>query len=197
MQTNNVIRLEPPVTPSQRTGVVSRADGERSWSVDTDAGAVTCRRSHSCLVEPEVGDFVLIATGTGRGGFVLAVLEREPGASTTLRTDGDARFEVPGGRLSLSARDAVEVAAPELSFLGRIVRAEAQRLDAVLGHVDAVLERVSQRVKRSYRFVEEIDAVRAEQIDYRAAQNLSARGKNTLLTAEDLVKVDGAQIHVG
>jgi hypothetical protein len=62
---------------------------------------------------------------------------------------------------------------------------------------DSVFDRLLQRVKRSYRFVEEHDQVRAAQIDYVAQNNASLRGENTLITAKDLVKVDGEQIHLG
>ena len=47
------------------------------------------------------------------------------------------------------------------------------------------------------RTVEGLDQVKAEQIDYAAQKTASMRGENTLVTAEELVKVDGAQIHVG
>jgi hypothetical protein len=39
--------------------------------------------------------------------------------------------------------------------------------------------------------------VRARQIDYVAEKNVSVRGHNTLLTAEQLVKLDGEQVHLG
>ena len=50
-------------------------------------------------------------------------------------------------------------------------------------------------MKRSYRAVEETDQLRAGQIDYVAKETLSLHGENALLTAEELVKVDGEQIH--
>jgi hypothetical protein len=65
------------------------------------------------------------------------------------------------------------------------------------GVFEAILERVFQRVKRSHRHIEERDEVRAAAIDYAATENISLRGENTLLTAEDLVKIDAKQIIVG
>jgi Protein of unknown function (DUF3540) len=51
---------------------------------------------------------------------------------------------------------------------------------------------------RSYRTVTEMDQLRAERIDHVAAeQAMNLRGKDTLMTAERLVKVDGEQIHMG
>jgi hypothetical protein len=52
-------------------------------------------------------------------------------------------------------------------------------------------------VKRSYRFVEEADQVKAQRIDYAAEKSVCLRGENALVVAEELVKVDGGQIHLG
>ena len=67
----------------------------------------------------------------------------------------------------------------------------------LLLRVLALLDRVSSRVKRSYRMVEECDHVRAEQIDYAAKKRLSLHGETALLTAQHLAKVEGDQIHLG
>ena len=52
-------------------------------------------------------------------------------------------------------------------------------------------------VGRVRRTVEELDHVRAEQIDYAAKKTMSLHGDNAIVTANELVKVDGEQIHVG
>jgi hypothetical protein len=61
----------------------------------------------------------------------------------------------------------------------------------------SMIDSISQKVKRSYRVVEDIDHVRSSQIDYRASKNMSLRGQNALINAEELVKIDGDQIHLG
>jgi hypothetical protein len=45
--------------------------------------------------------------------------------------------------------------------------------------------------------VAETDHVSAGQIDYEAESTLSLHSKYTLMTAEELVKVDADQIHMG
>jgi len=57
--------------------------------------------------------------------------------------------------------------------------------------------RFSQRVKNAYRRVEGMDQLRAQHIDHAADKTMSLRGENTLMTAKQLVKVDGEQIHMG
>ena len=73
------------------------------------------------------------------------------------------------------------------------------RADSLVEHCLELLfaERISQRVKRLYRHVEDFEQLRADKVDYVANKTMSLRGQNTLMTAEELVKVDGEQIHLG
>ena len=53
------------------------------------------------------------------------------------------------------------------------------------------------RAARSYRVISELEHMTGRQLSYSLSENVSVHGKNNLMTAEDLVKVDGKQIHVG
>jgi hypothetical protein len=150
---------------------------------------------------------------------VLAVLEREAGAPAILSTEGDLEIRQRRGRVSIAAQEGIDLVAAKdvsvtssgvnvhasegsvvlqsLSFVGSAVLAQVDRVKLLAETFDAVLDRFSQKVKRSYRTVEETDQVRAERIDYTATSTMSLHGENTLMTAEQLVKVDGEQIHLG
>jgi len=187
--------------------------------VRTASGEHEAQRAVSCLVAAEVDDLVLVARSPLEGAFVLAVLRRDPAAGKTLAVDGDLDVRLASGRLRVAAREGVEVVAGRevsvvapglrvnaeeghvalrsLSFLGDVVRAEIDAVKLLASRVDSVLERLSQRVQRSYRTVVETDQLRAERIDYTAEKTVSVHGEHTLVTAEELVKVDAEQIHLG
>jgi hypothetical protein len=84
-----------------------------------------------------------------------------------------------------------------LSFLGDVVRAEVDRVKLVAQTFDSVLERLTQKVQRSYRTVTETDQLRAERIDYTADKVMSLHAEHALVSADELVKVDAEQIHLG
>jgi hypothetical protein len=185
--------------------------------VRVSAGVIEARRAVSCLVAPEVDDRVLVGIGTN-ASWVLAVLERGAEQTIRLRAEGDLRVEA-AGRLVLGGAEGVDVATPQairlasktatidavetnvvserFSLIAGLVRAESKTVHAVLGVLDSTLERLSQRVKRVYRFVEETDVTRAGQIDYRADDVASLRARHTVMAADELVKIDGKQIHLG
>lgn len=187
--------------------------------VHTDSAVYQARRSVSCLLEPLVGDKVLLVTDTEGGDYVLAVLERSADQLATLNLPGDTQINAQTGRLSLSARDGIamasareiamqsgslkvealkgEVTVHELSLVGEAWRSCVDRVKSVGKTFDSILERCHQRVSRSYRVVDEMDQVKAGQIDYQADSSLQLHAKYTLMTADELVKVDGEQIHLG
>jgi hypothetical protein len=191
----------------------------RTVAVRTEAGELELQRAASCLLQPAAGDLVLIAVTPAGQGFVLAVLERLEGTPSTITLDGNLDIKLPNGRLGFAAQEGVSVASGKdvsvvsgavqvravegnvalqsFTFLSTLFRAELEKAKVLGASLDTLFERLSQRVKRSYRVVEESDQLRAERIDHVAKGTMSLRGANTLITAEELVKVDGAQIHLG
>ncbi|MBL9027108.1 MAG: DUF3540 domain-containing protein [Myxococcales bacterium] len=203
-------------TVFQSMGPVIRVEGD-VFVVQTDRGELRSRRAVSCLVAPELHDFVLVAC-QNKEAYVLAVLERES-PHTTLVSEGDMNLQTRAGKVRLTAAEGVDVVTPkalnlvsqELAMhahtaklmledvvaLGTRVVAELAETRLRGNVLDKVFERVSERVKRSFRRVEEIDQLKAKQLDYLTEETMSLRSENMVATAKDLVKVDGEQIHFG
>ena len=85
----------------------------------------------------------------------------------------------------------------ELSHVGARILAQVDSVKVVGEVLEAVVDRAVSRVKRAFRFIDEADTVRAGSVDYRARGMASLQGEHATVTAEKLVKIDGAQIHVG
>lgn len=198
------------------TGHVERVGA--TLAVRLGAATFEARRAKSCLVAPEAGDKVLCAVEP-EGVFVLAILQGRADAGTRLTTDGDLTLQARGGRVSLCASEGIDlvsgdevavtgasvhvhaqkgsVAIDELGFFGKLVQAKVTRVALVAEELDTVLTRLTQRAKRVFRFVEEIDQTRAGTVDMRAENLLGLRGENAVISARVLAKIDGEQIHLG
>ena len=119
-------------------------------------------------------------------------LERETALNTGLSGHGamtSAELHVRAGKGSVAVED--------LGFFGKLVRAEVAKVALAAQEVDAVVTRLTQRAKRVFRFVEEIDQTRAGTVDLRAQNLMGIRGENTVISARVLAKLDGEQIHIG
>jgi hypothetical protein len=201
----------------QEIGEVVSVGADRI-GVRTALTDLVAKRAVGCIVEPRAGDRVLVATEEEGESFVLSVLERPGTAPATLAVDGDLVLHARGGKVEIAAREGVDIATrasvrvtssaleigalsgrvalERLEVFGAAVKAELGKVKMIASTLDTVLERFSQRAKRVYRTVSEIDQVRAHQIDYAAEGNVQMRGENTLVTAVDVVKIAAEQVHL-
>ena len=206
-----------PATVIQAFGELADADGQ--LVVRTRGATYPARRALSCLIEPVAGDRVLVALDGEDSVFVLAVLERASAAPSRIVFGADAELYAPLGRIEIGARDGISLASPQAleltskqlrvnavdadisvewaSYAGAVLSTCVDTLKLVATSFDAVLDRWTQRVRQSLRRVEELDQIKAGQIDHCARDTLALHGNNTLVTANELVRVDGKQIHVG
>ncbi|WP_437616043.1 DUF3540 domain-containing protein [Sorangium sp. So ce834] len=203
--------------PAQEVATVVGVSG-RCLRVRSSSGELEARRAASCLLDPALGDEVLVAHHE-RGSHVLAVLERDEDAPARLSAEGDLEIAAAAGKVSVSGRDGVEVLTPgeaviaagaarvsagraeavlgALSLLGDSVTAHVDRVKTVAQSVETVAERLVQRLDRAYRFIARSETVRAEYVEFEARSAFHVKAEATLVNSGGLTKIDGPQIHLG
>lgn len=203
---------------SRETGRVVGRVGEQRWQVATDDGLYRARRATSCLLLPEVDDLVSLVTLSQGTCFIVTIVDRSHSGASTLSVDGDLEVAVEGDLAVVAQRGielvtaqtldvvtgALEVTADRgravvasLRYLGELVQTEVGESKTVARTLDMVLDRFSQRTKRSYRTVEGIDQVRAGHVDVAVNGTMHLRGEHTVVSARDVVKMDGRQVQIG
>ncbi len=213
----NIAKKIEPEVAYQAAGVVTHAQGAQ-FTVRSGSADYQARRATSCLVAPDVGDRVLLSMVPSLGTFVLAVLERDD-ETTLICVEGDLALQVSNGKVTIAAKDGIDlvstaavgvtsdevkvtvraahVVATHVGVVGGALQEQWKKVKRVVETVDEVAERVVQRFGRVYRFVAEAEQVRAQRLDMRAEKTMSLHAENVVATAEELVKVDGGQIHLG
>ncbi len=200
-------------------GVVASVLPGGLYSVEADGRVLRCLRAASCLLCPEVGDTVLVNGPDERRLYLTAVAEQADAGRARLEVDGELTLASRRGAVSIESPTQLRLQAGEGTTIdGPLLRIDADearmhvgRLDysgreaqaavfsmRVIGRVyEAVVDRLVQLSKSAFRMTEGIDQVEAGQIDYRASGMTRLHGKNTVITARDLVKADAKQIHMG
>jgi hypothetical protein len=200
-------------------GVVTSVLPGGIYSVESDARVLRCLRAASCLLRPEIGDTVLVNGPDERRLYLTAVAEQADAGHAHVEVEGELTLASRRGAVSIESPTQLRLSAGECATLGgpllRIDADEARmhvgRLDysgeeasaavfsmRVIGRVyEAVVDRLVHLSKSAFRMTEGIDQVQAGQIDYRASEMTRLHGKNTVITARDLVKADAKQIHMG
>ncbi|KYG05842.1 hypothetical protein BE21_38220 [Sorangium cellulosum] len=202
---------------TQEVGAVIGAMG-RTFQVRVGSGDYAAKRAVSCLVEPELGDRVLVALHDG-GCHVLAVLDREREAPTRLVAEGDLQVSTPGGRFTVTAAEGVSIVTPAevavaagkvrvaadegslalgaLTYVGEQLVAQVRRVKTVARSVESVADRWVQRLDRAYRFIAESEQVRTQYYEIKAKAAVNIKAEATLVSSGELTKIDGGQIHLG
>jgi len=203
---------------TQEYGKVAGQEG-RFYVIETDSGLHRVMRAVGCVVQPEVNDLVLVSLSSLGGGYILAVLEREQGAKATLSFDSDVDIRTSEGSLSIASKQGIDLASTEainliasrlgiassegeinisrLTFLGSFFEGSLETVKLLARTFDAITERFFRRTKRSYRFIEDTDQVKAGSLNYVADKSLMLRGTFSQMTAKEDVHIDGERINIG
>jgi uncharacterized protein (DUF2345 family) len=171
-------------------------------------------------MESTPGDTVLVCITGGNEAYVLAILTRDDDSSPAIiSAPGDLNLDLPNGKMRLRVSAGLALASPqeisltahqislgaargeamltECLLVGKKLGAQVEALSLFAQTVSSTLGTVYQKMSRFFRKVEGIEQVQAGELDLQARDSLSLHGRHTMMTAEKLVKVDGAQIHLG
>ncbi|HET6332315.1 MAG TPA: DUF3540 domain-containing protein [Polyangiales bacterium] len=201
------------------SGTVVSVTDDRCVIELADRTSFEARTAVSCWVQPIPGDLVLVSgTEHAAGHYVLSVLERSEATPIRVRAPAGLEISAPGGSLSLGTqgialstnREAIISAATlrlgathmelvfnELAACGRQIVARAETMQAIGRHASVLLERLHSRLQRSYKVVTEIEHNSAKQLNYQVSDTLSMHCKNGVVTAEELIKLDGKLVQLG
>ncbi len=215
---NNLAPKEKQAFVVEEYGHIVGKTGDR-YQVETTTGRVEALRAVTCLIEPGVGDKVLVCLAEGEAAYVLAILDRPdqadfhmavPGNLTVSSTKGSIRMKAKD-TIALSSERSVEMSSAclnttfhtaqlvfhKLLYMGHIFEATLSRIKTVSRVVEAISERFHQIAGTSYRTIKESEHLRTGTYHCIVDKLLSMRGKYTVLTAKTDVKINGKHIHMG
>lgn len=185
--------------------------------VGPEGAQTRAERAASCLLAPEAGDRVLLSRRDDGHTFVLAVLTRgNHRAAAQLDVAGhlgNTRLTSQAGELQLEGASGLKLAtektlhmsagraeliASAVTTIAKCAKVSLEEASVASKSLDTAVERLVTRATRAFRFVAEMDQTRAKHVDTRASgtARLSARGA-TLVTSDEVVKVDGSQVLIG
>lgn len=179
------------------------AVGKGGYTVEFLDRVATMQLAPSCLVRPRPGDHVCLAFTDSEASIIAILARTDP--HVELVVSGDLEIQAPNGSIRFRVRDAFDIKAraahvlvtERLSFVGAVLESSVGHLKTVSTRVEQTAGQLVQRIGEVIRFVRGSETLHAETIRLTAAHVASVHAKTTVVTADDLVKVDGDQIHVG
>lgn len=159
--------------------------------------------------------------------FILAVLERaEAGSPATLDLASGARLCAAEGGVHIEAAQGISLSTPaqlsasaggmsfasgkmnfatgsvrwladSFSFVGKLLELVTQRFTETAAERETQAGTWTQRLGDSYRHVQELDETQAGMVRTLARDTALLHGRVTHVQAEEFVKVDGQEVHLG
>lgn len=199
------------------TAVVSgRAD---DWFFVQDLSVKKVRRAVGCLVEPQLGDLVLLCNGgDSETSYILNVLAREESDVSKLCLPGGVTLSTHGRQLTVAAddinlqgRDSVAMTTARLDVnavaaTARVLHVQswsdtiettATRMVTVTKTLTQQVGRMITRVRESWRKVEGLDETQAARIRVYVEGTHQLDAEHVTVNAEGFVRIDGKSINIG
>ncbi|WP_413731712.1 DUF3540 domain-containing protein [Sodalis sp. RH20] len=210
MMNQQALRDQIVSPPGQAVGRVVNLLPDGCYIVRHEQRGWQCRRAASCLLAPQPGDTVLVA-GNRAQLWLLAVLDRADTLSPwSLTVAGDLHIAARG-ELSLHGAERLALRAPALDIgadrgecrIGRM-RYQGKSLSArvdvgcIVGkRLESVWRTLVHISHRWLRKVTQTEHARVGQLDYQAADYARLHGRNLMITADAVTKIDAEHIHMG
>lgn len=193
-----LVDLEQPAPLPAPRLFYATVDEGAELRVRTHEGTRAAVRAKSCLVVAEPGDRVLCSSVSASDGdriVVIAVVSSAPEGATTIKTSG--KLEISADQLTIKAKSAL-FSLDDLRVLGRSVEATfGDKASVMAERIESRASQLLQRAKNAFRFTENLEQVRARNVDIRAESLAAVRGENTIVAARVLAKLDGEQVKIG
>ncbi|AUX31882.1 MULTISPECIES: DUF3540 domain-containing protein [Sorangium] len=165
---------------------------------DLGRGLLSVPAGDLALAAPQ-GNIDLVAGGAircrGAGGVTLEAGDGDASARPSLALgQTEARL---GARAVKLVGERAEVLFAEASYRGVQLSAAVEQVKVVADRMETLATHVFERLKRSFRRVEDLDELLAGRVRTRASGAYSVKGGHASIEAEDDVKIDGKRIHLG
>lgn len=164
-------------------------------------GGIRCKgiRASSCLAIPQVGDSVLIFSDL-HNHWILAILSSTN--KTKFSIEG-SEFSINAGKIAMIAKeihsesDSWSASHNSLRIYASQIVANVISTEWLGKSISAWMDLISCNSRRTMRNVSEIEAVQCGNYDLQVKEAMALSSENAVITSEQLMKIDGDQIHVG
>jgi hypothetical protein len=217
---NNTVHLFDKAAVSEAavrvTTVTGRAD---DWFFVQDFSVQRVKRAASCMIEPEVGDLVMLCEAPHEHcNFILSVLVKSnadagrlclPGG-VTLQTEGK-QLTVQADGIDLRGRETIGLSTVHLDVNAAVATTRVAHLQTWAETIETTADRVTlfaktltqqlgrmiTRVRESWRKVEGLDETQAARIRVHVEGAHQLDAEHVTVNAEGFVRIDGKTINLG
>lgn len=172
----------PTEAPAQVLGVRASVVAIHADGVELDDGR-RAALALSCLIQPQVGDQVLVADNPA---LILAILQREAGQPAELQVPGASALRLSQRKIAIEASECLALRSlrdAELTAATGTLRLAARNLFTTV--LETLVERAADRLAKVGSFALDVSTL------------LRMRSRHGIVTADQQMRIDAEQLHLG
>ncbi len=182
-------------------------------------GCERAKQAVSCVIKVQVDDTVLVYCSADRSiAYIACVLGREQRDEGVLTLPGGVELSSKAGNLNIHAKVIdlkagvqVSVTSPKIDVTAfeseikvlkvqawfDVLEAQAVHAKFAFQNLTTAVGRLLQRVRESFRWVDEVDETRAGRVRVKVEGAYQVQSRHATIHATGVVKIDGEKIDLG
>lgn len=199
----------PPQNPANLEGYV-QGGKNNSWLVTTSQGLIRATQAFSCLIQPVLGDKVLLQP-VGEHWYLLAILERQQPLPMQLNARNGLHINLGGkdchwqhvGHWQLNAEHTsirthqAELTTQTAQVHGRQLTQHWQQVRNLIQDLWHSGQTVWQQVRQSISRVDEVEQKDCGHQIQRVRGNMTLHSEQGSITSSKDLRIDAERIHMG
>ena len=179
---NNPGLMQELFSSGLHTGYVRMIENNFFW-VKTGSSLIKTSKAAACLVEPEINDEVLLFLDTKNDSFIISVLKRNSQQEMIIPFENGVKLKVQQGTLGIESENVNISAERNLNFTAK--------------NINTFADRMLHKVNRLYRDIKEFEESNIGRLRCLVKGMFHLKAKDTILTAEERLKMDSERIQIG
>jgi hypothetical protein len=181
--------------------VISRS--KQGYLVKLESGStLLASKAFSCAFMPEDSDYVAVMRSNQKGYYITNILERTSDKPALIETDSE--LHINSQKTVKLQSNSIELSSINYKVNTQSYDQTSEKLNVVSKHtqfqsetVESNVTRLIQRIKDSFKMIERLEQVTAQDIIQNIKNAFIQRSKQVDITAKSDVKINGDRIHMG
>ena len=176
---------------------------EQGYILKPDNGSsIIAQQAFGCPFTPIIDDWVMFVRCANRGVFIINILQRQHDQSAVIANKNGIELQSKQ-KIKISAHDInmtssnTQVVSQQYSHTSQKLHIKSDTTQFYSRTVESVSERLVQKVKDSFKVIERLEQVSANDIIQNIKNAFIQRSRQVDISAKSDVKINGDRIHMG
>lgn len=176
---------------------------EQGFILKPESGSsIIAQQAFGCPFTPIADDFVMFVRCANRGIFIINILQRKHSNPALIENENGITLQSTK-QIDILANDIkmtsnkTQVVSHQYSHTSQKLDIKSDATEFYSRTVESITERLVQKVKDSFKVIERLEQVNANNIIQNIKNAFIQRSKQVDITAKSDVKINGERIHMG